>query len=41
MDDLEPLPAGPAPTRDELLTLEGTGWDGSLDALRQGHATAV
>lgn len=26
--------AGPVPTRDELLTLEGIGWDGDLDALR-------
>ena len=41
MDDLEPLPAGPAPTRDELLTLEGTGWDGSLDDLRRDPVTAV
>ena len=26
--------AGPIPSRAELLTLEGVGWDGDLDELR-------
>ncbi|MGC5583853.1 type II toxin-antitoxin system VapB family antitoxin [Ornithinimicrobium sp. W1665] len=26
--------AGPVPTREELLELEGTGWDGDVDELR-------
>lgn len=29
---------GPVPSREEMLALEGTGWDGDLDALRAGVA---
>jgi Arc/MetJ family transcription regulator len=28
--------AGPPISRDSLLALDGTGWDGDLDALRAG-----
>ena len=30
--------ADPPMTRDELLAMQGSGWDGDLDALRSGDA---
>lgn len=32
---------GPVPSRDELLALEGTGWDGDLDALQTDPVETV
>lgn len=32
---------GPVPTREELLALEGSGWDGDLDELRSDPVDAV
>ena len=32
---------GPVPTRDELMALEGSGWDGDLDELRSDPVTQV
>ena len=33
--------AGPVPTREELLALEGSGWDGDLDELRTDPVAPV
>ena len=33
--------AGPVPTREELLALEGSGWDGDLDELRSDPVAPV
>lgn len=33
--------AGPVPTREELLALEGSGWDGDLDELRSDPVAKV
>ena len=33
--------AGPVPTREELLALEGSGWDGDLDQLRSDPVAKV
>lgn len=33
--------AGPVPTREELLALEGSGWDGDLDGLRSDPVARV
>jgi Arc/MetJ family transcription regulator len=32
---------GPVPTREELLALEGSGWDGDLDELRSDPVAPV
>jgi Arc/MetJ family transcription regulator len=32
---------GPVPTREELLALEGSGWDGDLDRLRSDPVAQV
>jgi Arc/MetJ family transcription regulator len=32
---------GPVPTREELLALEGSGWDGDLDELRSDPVATV
>lgn len=32
---------GPVPTREELLALEGTGWDGDLAQFRTEHVTPL
>lgn len=32
---------GPVPTREELLALEGSGWDGDLDELRSDPVAKV
>jgi Arc/MetJ family transcription regulator len=32
---------GPVPTREELLALEGSGWDGDLDELRSDPVNRV
>lgn len=33
--------AGPMPTREDLLALEGSGWDGDLDELRSDPVAQV
>lgn len=33
--------AGPVPTREDLLALEGSGWDGDLDELRSDPVAPV
>ncbi|SOC53643.1 type II toxin-antitoxin system VapB family antitoxin [Ornithinimicrobium cerasi] len=32
---------GPVPTREELVALEGSGWDGDLDELRSDPVAGV
>jgi Arc/MetJ family transcription regulator len=32
---------GPVMTRDEMLAMEGTGWDGDLDAMRADRVERV
>ncbi|OLT20666.1 antitoxin [Ornithinimicrobium sp. CNJ-824] len=33
--------AGPVPTREDLLALEGSGWDGDLEELRSDPVAKV